>query len=58
MSEQRDTIFSRVIEEHLELKRKNSQLDGSMPIDRYNVEDTFQNHPLFNTEEQARLEDT
>ena len=58
MSEQNDTIFSRVIEEHLELKRRNSQLDGNMPIDRYNVEDPFQNHPLFKTEEQARLEDT
>ncbi len=58
MSEQKDTTFSRVIEEHLELKRRNSQLDGNMPIDRYNVEDPFENHPLFKTEEQARLEDT
>ena len=58
MSEQNDTIFSRVIEEHLELKRRNSQLDGNMPIDRYHVEDPFENHPLFKTEEQARLEDT
>ena len=58
MNEQRDTTFSRVIEEHLELKRRNSQLDGSMPIARYNVEDPFENHPLFKTEEQAQLEDT
>ena len=29
-----------------------------MPIDRYNVRDPFENHPLFKTEEQARLEDT
>ena len=58
MSEQNDTIFSRVIEEHLELKRRNSQLDGNMPIDRYHVEDPFENHPLFKTEEQARIEDT
>jgi hypothetical protein len=58
VSEQNDTIFSRVIEEHLELKRRNSQLDGNMPIDRYSVEDPFENHPLFKTEEQARLEDT
>ena len=58
MSEQKDTNFARVIEEHLELKRRNSQLDGAMPIGRYNVEDPFENHPLFKTEEQARLEDT
>ncbi len=29
-----------------------------MPIDRYKAEDPFQNHPLFKTEEQARLEET
>jgi hypothetical protein len=28
------------------------------PIDRYKVEDPFSNHPLFKTEEQARLEET
>lgn len=55
---QKDTTFSRIIEEHLELKRRNSQLDGNMPINRYHVEDPFENHPLFKTEEQARLEDT
>jgi hypothetical protein len=53
-----DTPFSRIIEEHLELKRRNSQLDRNMPLDRYRVEDPFTNHPLFKTEEQARLEDT
>ena len=58
MSDNAETTFARVIEEHLELKRRNSQLDGNMPIDRYNVEDPFENHPLFKTEEQARLEDT
>jgi hypothetical protein len=54
----KETTFARVIEEHLELKRRNSQLDGSLPIDRYRVADPFENHPLFKTEEQARLEDT
>ena len=53
-----ENTFARIIEEHLELKRRNSQLDRNMPIDRYRVEDPFENHPLFKTEEQARLEDT
>jgi hypothetical protein len=54
----KDNTFARIIEDHLELKRRNSQLNGNMPIDRYRVEDPFVNHPLFKTEEQARLEDT
>lgn len=58
MSNDSQTNFARIIEEHLELKRRNSGLDGNMPIDRYRVEDPFENHPLFKTEEQARLEDT
>jgi hypothetical protein len=53
-----DTTFAQIIEEHLELKRKNSGLDPAMPLDRYRVDDPFQNHPLFKTEEQARIEDT
>jgi hypothetical protein len=53
-----ETAFARVIEEHLELKRRNSDLDGDMPLTRYRVDDPFQNHPLFKTEEQARFEDT
>ncbi len=55
---EQDTNFARIIEDHLELKRRNSQLDPNMPLDRYRVEDPFENHPLFKTEEQARLEDT
>ncbi|HSK16046.1 MAG TPA: hypothetical protein VK915_07745 [Gaiellaceae bacterium] len=58
MSDNGETTFARIIEDHLELKRRNSQLDRNMPIDRYRVEDPFVNHPLFKTEEQARLEDT
>ncbi len=53
-----ETTFARVIEEHLELKRRNSTLDGDMPLRKYQVHDPFENHPLFKTEEQARLEDT
>lgn len=58
MSFDNENMFARVIEDHLELKRRNSQLDGKLPIDRYRVADPFENHPLFKTEEQARLEDT
>jgi hypothetical protein len=57
VSTDHETTFARIIEEHLELKRRNSELDN-MPIDRYRVVDPFENHPLFKTEEQARLEDT
>src|SRR5689334_10064367 len=52
------SIFSKIIEEHLELKRKNSELERELPISRYVNDDPFQNHPLFKTEEQARLEET
>jgi len=53
-----DTVFSLVIQDHLELKAKNAGLDRKMPLDRYEVEDPFENHPLFKSEEQARLEET
>jgi hypothetical protein len=53
-----ETAFAQVIEEHLELKRRNSELDPDMPLKRYRVDDPFENHPLFKTEEQARIEDT
>ena len=52
------SIFSQVIQEHLELKRRNSELEGDMPLKSYEIEDPFDNHPLFKTEEQARLEET
>ncbi len=58
MSSETDSTFSRAIEEHLELKRRNSHLDRDLPIDRYRVDDPFENHPLFKTEEQARIEET
>jgi hypothetical protein len=53
-----ESVFSRVIQDHLELKARNSGLDPVMPIDRYSTEDPFENHPLFKSEEQARLEET
>ncbi len=52
------SLFARVIQDHLELKRRNVELEPAMPIDGYHIEDPFDNHPLFKTEEQARLEDT
>src|SRR5262245_15381660 len=52
------SIFSKIIEDHLELKRRNAQLDRELPLSRYINDDPFQNHPLFKTEEQARLEET
>jgi hypothetical protein len=52
------SLFAEVIKDHLALKEQNSTLDRHMPIDRYKNDDPFQNHPLFKTEEQARLEET
>ena len=52
------SLFANVIQDHLELKRKNAGLDDNMPLERYRIEDPFENHPLFKTEEQARIEDT
>ena len=52
------SLFAQVIKDHLELKERNSDLDRHMPIDRYRSVDPFDNHPLFKTEEQARLEET
>jgi hypothetical protein len=52
------SLFANVIQDHLELKRKNAGLDDQMPLERYRIEDPFENHPLFKTEEQARIEET
>jgi hypothetical protein len=52
------SLFAQVIRDHLDLKQRNSTLDPRMPIERYKNEDPFQNHPLFKTEEQARIEET
>jgi len=55
---ERPSVFAHVIQGHLGLKRKNSQLEGDMPLERYESQDPFENHPLFKTEEQARIEET
>ncbi len=52
------SLFAQVIREHLDLKERNAQLDHTMPIGRYLGEDPFDNHPLFKSEEQARIEET
>jgi hypothetical protein len=52
------SMFAQVIQDHLELKRRNAALEHEMPLERYLTEDPFENHPLFKTEEQARVEDT
>jgi len=58
MTVETSSLFASVIQDHLELKRKNAELEGNMPIEDYRIEDPFENHPLFKTEEQAKIEDT
>jgi hypothetical protein len=52
------SMFERVIQDHLALKEQNARLDGKMPIEGYKETDPLENHPLFKTEEQARIEET
>src|SRR5271156_2717101 len=52
------SMFASVIQEHLELRRRNAPLEHEMPLQKYMSDDPFENHPLFKTEEQARVEDT
>ena len=58
MSVESPSIFAQAIQEHLELKQRNAELERQMPLNVYKSEDPFENHPLFKTEEQARLEET
>ena len=58
MSVETPSLFAQAIQDHLELKQQNSTLERKMPLDVYKSEDPFENHPLFKTEEQARLEET
>ena len=51
-------MFGQAIREHLELRERNASLDTEMPLDRYLDEDPLENHPLFKSEEQARIEET
>ena len=53
-----ESPFAAAIREHLDLKERNSGLDGDMPIDSYLNGDPLENHPLFKSEEQARIEET
>lgn len=52
------SVFAQVIQDHLQLRQRNAALEPAMPIERYRTQDPFDNHPLFKTEEQARLEET
>ncbi len=52
------SMFAQVIQDHLELKRRNAALEHEMPLEKYMIDDPFENHPLFKTEEQARIEET
>jgi hypothetical protein len=58
MAVESPSMFAKVIQDHLELKRRNAALEHEMPLERYISDDPFENHPLFKTEEQARMEDT
>jgi hypothetical protein len=53
-----ESLFAEAIREHLDLKARNSGLDGEMPLDPYLNGDLLENHPLFKSEEQARIEET
>ena len=52
------SMFAQVIKEQLDLKERNARLGDTMPIEVYKDEDRFGNHPLFKSEEQARIEET
>jgi hypothetical protein len=52
------SLFAQVIQDHLELRERNAKLEETMPLTQYKSDDPFGNHPLFKTEEQARLEET
>ena len=55
-SDESSSLFASAIREHLELKARNADLD--VPIDSYLDGDPLENHPLFKSEEQARIEET
>jgi len=58
MTVETDSFFAQAIQHHLELKQQNATLERNMPLDVYKSDDPFENHPLFKTEEQARIEET
>jgi hypothetical protein len=52
------SLFTQIIQDHLRLKEQNAALETRMPLGSYKARDPFENHPLFKTEEQARIEET
>jgi hypothetical protein len=58
MTVETPSLFAQVIQDHLDLKERNAALEPRMPLGRYKADDPFDNHPLFKSEEQARLEET
>ena len=58
MTVETPSLFANIIQDHLELKRRNAEIERDLPIDRYKSDDPFENHPLFKSEEQARIEET
>jgi hypothetical protein len=56
VSLEKEPSLARIIEEHLELKRRNSRLDPSARIDGYR-EDPLESNHLFGSVEQARFKD-
>src|SRR5213078_4345072 len=58
LSVETPSLFAQAIQEHLELKQRNAAIERVLPLDNYKAIDPFENHPLFKTEEQARLEET
>ena len=53
-----ESVFAQAIRDHLALKSRNAALEPEMPLDRYLDDDPLDNHPLFKSEEQARIEET
>jgi len=51
------SLFATVIEDHLELKRRNARLDKDLPLNEFAGSDPFENHPLFKTEAEALREE-
>jgi len=51
------SLFASAIEHHLELKRRNRHLDENLPLEEFQDDDPFDNHPLFKTEADARREE-
>jgi hypothetical protein len=51
------SLFASAIEHHLELKRRNQHLDVELPLEEFQDQDPFDNHPLFKTEADARREE-